>query len=303
MIYRFKDILQRKAGEALENWNVPFFNIGGAGTHFPRRDAEGKPIYPPNMLSAEKALVSQDMGPHRWVGIAPETPRSDLTNTQAMLEAIGFGGEWFDSRDVEEYLKTKGIYLDGHSSFVEIDSRSIVPKPPTRTHSNSSMSSTPTLHTLRTPSPVQPVHHEFPILQSDDLFTQQEMSQGYASALITNAAPNFNFSEKEYGSFMGRPQEPLSAEQMYNHQIWPWNADGAWIGNDGMGDLFPQLSGSPAHSAGLTSDYISHRAPVTLDVEQFLERMVQGSVCLGRAPGFRKDLVENALALSVSDGY
>src|SRR5204863_6022194 len=56
MSARFQDLLRRKAGESLENWNVPFFHVGGAGTHFPRRDEHGNPIYPPNIFPPAKAF-------------------------------------------------------------------------------------------------------------------------------------------------------------------------------------------------------------------------------------------------------
>ena len=113
MLHRFQELLKRKAGESLENWNVPFFHIGGAGTHFPQRDNDGNALYPPNMISPAKAL-----GPNIYV--QPETPRTE-SSTQEMLDNIGFGGIWFDSHDVEEYLKSKGIFLDGSSSFVEVN--------------------------------------------------------------------------------------------------------------------------------------------------------------------------------------
>jgi hypothetical protein len=33
------------------------------------------------------------------------------------LELCGFGGQWFDCRDVEGYLREKGVDLDGPGSF------------------------------------------------------------------------------------------------------------------------------------------------------------------------------------------
>lgn len=68
---RFQELLKRKAGESLENWNVPFFRIGGAGTHFPRYDDQGTAIYPPNTFHVDKAI-----GPRPFV--AAETPRGKI---------------------------------------------------------------------------------------------------------------------------------------------------------------------------------------------------------------------------------
>ena len=304
MVHRFRELLQRKAGEALENWNIPFFHIGGAGTHFPRLDQDGKAVYPPNMLSPEKALVSQDMGPHQWVGRGAETPRLDLNDVQAMLEAVGYGGQWFDSHDVEEYLKTKGIYLDGLSSFVDIDPNTIMPRvPATRSSALGSGSTSPTENALRTPSSSATTY-----ATATDLFTQQEMNELYGPTLITNAA-DFKFEEQDTAIFPPRSQEQLSAEQVYSHQIWPWTqlgTDPYYTSAESM-ELYAQLSASGNQPLGyavdLTDSGSTRTTPVTLDVEQFLERMTEGGACLGRAPGFRKDLVENALALSVTEAF
>src|SRR5262249_5897750 len=92
--------------------------------------------------------------------VIPETPRSEESISE-MLEAIGFGGEWFDAHDVEEYLKTKGIALDGHSSFVEVDPSvpALVHRPSCDGNSSSDTDASdspvvsPTTHRNSNPSP------------------------------------------------------------------------------------------------------------------------------------------------------
>lgn len=151
MLLRFQELLKRGAGDSLENWNVPFFRVGGAGTHYPRHDEQGKPIYPPNMHSPAKAF-----GPAPFLLV--ETPRDEETVTK-MLEAIGFDGEWFDSHDVEQYLREKGIHLDGHSTFVDIDAslpfQSATVGRVSPVHSSTS-SSQSTESSLRTPPSATP---------------------------------------------------------------------------------------------------------------------------------------------------
>jgi len=44
-------------------------------------------------------------------------------------------------------------------------------------------------------------------------------------------------------------------------------------------------------------------APATFDVEHFLERMVHASACLGRAPGFRKAAIDDALLSSLQESF
>jgi len=257
MLQRFQEMLKRKAGESLENWNVPFFRIGGAGTHFPRRDDEGNPIYPPNMVSPAKAFV----GPQPYIEV--ETPRSEA-NINEMLENIGFGGEWFDSHDVEEYLKTKGIFLDGQSSFVEVD-RSVLPlirdgnraSDATMTTASSTTRS-PLENSVRTPSP--------PLLSElADPFAARELSDLFAST----SAPLFKDADDPWADFTGTGQHYSPPEFM-----------------TGFGDI---LGRRPS--------------PVMFDVEAFLENMVEDSACLGRAPGFRKETIDNALMMNLQEGF
>lgn len=308
ILLRFKELLQRKAGESLENWNVPYFQIGGAGTHFPRRDKDGSPIYPPNMLSAEKALVCEEMGPHQWVGQGAETPRTDLADTQTMLENIGYGGQWFDSHDVEEYLKTKGVFLDGQSNLIEVDASVVQPQlqkinAATTSRTNSSISNSPSENALRTPSPAIPSYQNMNMSTNNmaGLFTHQDLNPLFPPSF----PPSIFFpplSEKDTLVFPPRPQEHLSPSQVYNNQIWPWVFPNSYPTNldDTLG---LSLGGDDVGSLPDTTGFGNSPRLVTLDVEQLVERLVDGAVCLGRAPGFRKEMVENALALSVSDGF
>lgn len=87
--------------------------------HYPRTGKDGKLSYPPNIHSPSKAL-----GPTHFT--APETTRDEQT-TEQLLQTIGFGGTWFDSHDVESYLREKGISLGAQTSFVDVNSSVLPP--------------------------------------------------------------------------------------------------------------------------------------------------------------------------------
>ena len=286
MLQRFQEMLKRKAGESLENWNVPFFHIGGAGTHFPRRDDEGNPIYPPNMVSPAKAF-----GPQPY--IEAETPRMEAS-MQEMLENIGFGGVWLDSHDVEEYLKSRGIYLDGQSSFVEVDhsvlslmksTTSINGDGSNRTDISSERS--PLEAILRTPSPILPT----------DRFTDP-MTDPYLARelgdMYFHPSTLFPLSRGQ----TPKPPHPTTTEA----DIWPeFNSTLALTGTSTppeFSDLL-LLAPPPAHGHNVPA----RNNPLTFDVEMFLERMIHGSACLGRAPGFRKEAIDQALLTSLQEGF
>ncbi|KAF7591416.1 hypothetical protein BBP40_001577 [Aspergillus hancockii] len=114
IVQRVKGLLEGGLDEAPEMWDTPFFLLGGAGTHYPRRDRRGRPILPLNALPADKfvdALVHQTAEPQ------PFHSNDDL------LAGLGLDGEWFDSYDVEGYLKEKGIFLDADTAFCKIPER------------------------------------------------------------------------------------------------------------------------------------------------------------------------------------
>lgn len=114
----FRNLVRRGPGEPLEIWSLPFYRVGGAGTHYPREDECGNPTYPPNMRVPRRILGSLPVR-------APEMPDGQQEEgANDFLWLMGFGGEWFDSYDVEKYLEEKGIFPDAHLSSVEVKNHS-----------------------------------------------------------------------------------------------------------------------------------------------------------------------------------
>ncbi|KAK2758947.1 hypothetical protein FQN54_003045 [Arachnomyces sp. PD_36] len=110
----FQSLLKSGPEESLEIWSLPFYRIGGAGTHYPRNDGFGNPVYPPNMRLPKRVLGSLP------VSRAEIPDQGEESGGPDMLGVMGFGGDWFDSHDVEKYLEEKGIFIDGYTSFVEV---------------------------------------------------------------------------------------------------------------------------------------------------------------------------------------
>lgn len=111
----FKDLVTSDREHSLEISALPFYTIGGAGTHYPDTNEAGDPKYPPNMRL-----------PRRILGILRtcEEPRdsNDANESQqSHLELCGFGGDWFDCRDVEGYLRENGVNIDGSTGFPTVN--------------------------------------------------------------------------------------------------------------------------------------------------------------------------------------
>ncbi|PKX95170.1 uncharacterized protein P174DRAFT_510980 [Aspergillus novofumigatus IBT 16806] len=98
---RFRQLLMGGRTDPLEVPGLPFYTVGGAGTHFPDVDEEGNAIYPANSRM-----------PRRVLGILP-WPELGSKGGEEALEVYGLGGEWFDSRDVEGYLRLHGVDVNG----------------------------------------------------------------------------------------------------------------------------------------------------------------------------------------------
>lgn len=116
----FRDLVTSERGSSLEISALPFYCIGGAGTHYATKDEKGNPIYPPKMRHPRRILGTLPMP-----GI-PDDPNS-VHQAQSNLELCGFGGQWFDCRDVEGYLREKGVDLDGPGSFPTV--HNLTPSP------------------------------------------------------------------------------------------------------------------------------------------------------------------------------
>ncbi|CAG7962830.1 unnamed protein product [Penicillium nalgiovense] len=116
----FRNLVTSEQGNSLEIYTLPFYCIGGAGTHYATKDGEGNPIYPSKMRHPRRILGTLPMS-----GIPGD--QNSVYQTQSHLELCGFGGQWFDCRDVEGYLRERGVDLDGPGSFPTVHNLSLSP--------------------------------------------------------------------------------------------------------------------------------------------------------------------------------
>jgi hypothetical protein len=114
IVQQMKGILEGGLDEAPELWDMPFFLLGGAGTHYPRRDRTGKPILPPNALPMSKLIGAF---------VRQRTEPQFFQSDHDLLADLGLNGEWLDSHDVEGYLEEKGIFLSADTAFCSVPAR------------------------------------------------------------------------------------------------------------------------------------------------------------------------------------
>lgn len=108
-------VLHAGVGESLEVRVLPFYPIGGAGMHYPRKDADGQPVYPENTREpnrilgrAVNAMFGGDM-----------SAIGEQRRKERQLQMLDLEGEWFDCHDVQGYLEHLGIELGCASPVAE----------------------------------------------------------------------------------------------------------------------------------------------------------------------------------------
>lgn len=127
----YRRILRAEIGDPLEVVDkLPFYKLGGAGTHYPRIGPDGQPIYPDKLRRPGKILrrmtrILQRGGiqdwDEDWSGNF-EPPNHGADGILAMSDAdylrvLDLDGEWFDCHDVQGYLEDRGVTLGASSTM------------------------------------------------------------------------------------------------------------------------------------------------------------------------------------------
>ncbi len=119
MLERFSALMRNGMTESVEFWQVPYVAIGGAGTHYPERDAFGNVTPKPNMYTLEMVNWPRT-GMARLVSMDEAVIAPDV-----LIDVSGYEGEWFDVYDVEGYFRERGLVIPPAAEFVDVDLASI----------------------------------------------------------------------------------------------------------------------------------------------------------------------------------
>ncbi|KAJ5747649.1 uncharacterized protein N7511_009345 [Penicillium nucicola] len=130
----FRRALHSEIGSTLEFTKLPFYTLGGAGTHFPRKDRDGMPISPDNSRRPGKILRrmvrilerggiqdwDEDWSGDREPGITGPGQRPLDMDRDERIRSLDLDGEWFDCHDIQGYLESRGLTLDGSALRLEV---------------------------------------------------------------------------------------------------------------------------------------------------------------------------------------
>jgi hypothetical protein len=217
-----RSVINRGPHEDLDFWEAPTIHVGGAGTHYPRRDAYG------NLLPKKSSYNVGRVGPQTLSIL--ETAYKANMNADMSVDLIGYEGEWFDPYDVQGYLEEKGIYIDPTSSFAEaqiVEWGNNISDASTIEDSESLVAASPRLTPFGKATPLTTFQVNALISEADVDFSKWDDS---ANLELTNVG----YSDANQGSWMNFMQPGQSIRQ-YNPEQASWeqfNAGGPGAGVD-----------------------------------------------------------------------
>ncbi|KAJ5765247.1 hypothetical protein N7520_004806 [Penicillium odoratum] len=124
----FRRILRSEIGNPLESSKLPFYTLGGAGTHFPRAD-EPKNVRRPGKILRRLVRIMKRGGiqdwDEDWSGDVELDELEMAVSTENRMRALDLDGDWFDCRDVQGYLEYCGVVLDGSSLLLDVPAQTV----------------------------------------------------------------------------------------------------------------------------------------------------------------------------------
>ncbi|KAF2637430.1 hypothetical protein P280DRAFT_103389 [Massarina eburnea CBS 473.64] len=330
---RFRIMLARGTKEDLDSWDSPFIHLGGAGTHYPRKDAQGNIVARPNSWTVRR------IGPVSSNMVRAENSVDPSKSYDMNIDLTGFEGEWFDACDVEGYLEhEKGCRIDPKSSFAEVliddneepaaedlnvasnafrMSYSHPPPPrmspdlqsdtPSFSGASSSSGSLSSMHTPTNDGTVT----SGPSL--DSIFAQSNEPFGLDMDMGMNLnSLNANFPPTDFEKFAEFFDQPLGLDLApgFDFTLSHSMANLPQINFDkdaDMGALGLDLMGGPARTEGSVEQIPivrqKKKKAAWVDVSKLVDEIIKHGVCLGRAPGFRRKDVDMAFQASIITAF
>ena len=216
------------------------------------------------------------MGSHRAMNA--ETPLDPSLDINAIVKLMGLEGEWFDSNDVEQYMRTKGIFLDGQSNWAEVDLASEPNLSTTDSPVGSSRNSTGGPQSPHNPSPA---FHNALIRQVDSEYWGNESAAMFNPS---DTGMGVSFTESSFN------QKSLNPTANFQANVFSYDVSN----NSYQSKVY--LDVENFIRSWFHSPFLSTGSKLTIWIA-----LVNSAVCLGRTPGFRKSAIDSAYDTAIRE--
>ncbi|OJD35739.1 bzip family transcription factor [Diplodia corticola] len=318
----FRDLLQNSVLQPLDFLNSPFLHLGGAGTHYPVRDENGRVI--PGQISFNVRRVGPYATKVQLEELRTSTRPNIIFTPELEYDLEAYGGEWLDSQDVEGYLEELGVHIDAQASFAEtavktLDALARVQSPhgdvahpdsemgvlgealdqfaPNHVGGNFGMSPAPQ-PMLATGSPGQaslPSSSSVPSASHGENSTSNGPSTPDSANLLQQRAQRL---EQPYSMDWG--EFPSADPKNWDEWDRFYDLNYAWADDNHL-DLSEYGMGGVA-TVGSVEERRQNRS-VTIDVQRFINGLIKRGVCIGRGPGFRRSDIHYALRAAIIEAF
>lgn len=289
---RFKIMLSRNQYEDLDWWDTPFISLGGAGTHYPRRDARGNIIRQRNGWTVKEG-GSTNKGTTRLQSLE-NGQYQDLEG----VDLTGFEGEWFDAHDVEGYLEEKfTCKIDPKSSFAECYVEAAEDDDMMSQLSRDRLSM-PYLKGYQAPSltnssSVESADSHTPPANTFDSIPEPP---NFTLNIHTAVEPITAYP----GDLPKIMNYDISFDQTLGLDLAPsYNYDFGHINNMNNMNMRLDMMSDSFETIPVTRE--KRKKQVWVDVSRLIDLIIKHGVCLGRSPGFRRKDVDMAVLKAVVD--
>ncbi|KAF2471003.1 uncharacterized protein BDR25DRAFT_334155 [Lindgomyces ingoldianus] len=311
---KFKLLLARGIHEDLDSYDTPFIHLGGAGTHYPRKDSQGNIIPVPNSWTVRK------VGPMQKIRAQNTTYPSQTHDLD--IDLTGFEGEWFDGHDVQGYLESeKGCVINPQDTFTEVfvEEEEEAPAGLSSLSYSKSVNLSLDLSGAGGMYPSQsPVLSNSSTTTAETLSSQSTPGTSISDPLSGRGSTSFIRSETPFGLDMGMSNfndfatkfndidsatyfdQPLGLDLAPGFDVGLNGTTMTGFSTSGFGDM-PNLG---LDLTGLEFEPLpvvkqKRKRAAWLDVSKLIDEIVKHGVCLGRSPGFRIKDVDMAFKASL----
>ncbi|KAK4452503.1 AP-1-like transcription factor [Podospora aff. communis PSN243] len=279
---RLQRTLGRNIQENLFNWQYPFYNLGGAGTHFGTDGTDSQRAGNQGTIDVFKPQSTNGYSPGPF-GSDISGVRDDMLDKDMRIDLPGFRGDFYDCDEVELYLRQRGVTIPPGADHITIEidpagfgsnsisATTIYPSPPTQHNFSSDDNSNNSLGLISPPTSGSPASSTDGGQSSMTTTSTQPPSNTIWSLGSTNSLvdPLLNglFSQSTNASYLG--MTTTSAPDFSSLD---------------SNSLFGYSSGpTPAR-----------RERAMVDVKLLILKMTENATCLGRSPGFRPGDINTA---------